>query len=159
MADDSRLILVFLEELARAGECYLVDILIDLLLCHTDTAVDNLKGTGLGVSLDVDCQIAEIALELAGRSQSLEFLGGIHRIGDQLANENVAVRIEELFDNREYILGSYSYFSLCHNCYVFIYCFNLSPIPFQNGYQPALCDKLADRVRKNKNIFLQETKK
>ena len=92
MADDGvELVLVFLEELAGGGEGDLVDVAVDFLLGHADAAVDDLEGLFLLVQLDADLELAELALEIAAGSERLHLLGSVHRVGDELAQEDFVV--------------------------------------------------------------------
>ena len=64
MTDDrSGVVLVFLNELLGAGESDLVDVLIDLLGCHTDTPVRDRDR--FVIELNLYGQITEFAFKLA----------------------------------------------------------------------------------------------
>ena len=81
MPDDGLgVVLVFLHELLGAGERDLVDVLIHLLGRHTDAVVRNRQRAGLRVGRHGNAQAFDIALELARRSQRLQFLRGVHGI-------------------------------------------------------------------------------
>ena len=116
VADDAAdLVLVLLQELARGGECNLVDVLIDLLFRHADAIVDDLQGLLLLIQLDADLQVAELLLQVAGSGQGLEFLGRIDRVRNEFAEENLMVGIQELLDYRKNVLGGYTDLSfVCH---------------------------------------------
>ena len=120
VADDGvELVLVFLEELAGGGEGDLVDVAVDFLLGHADAAVDDLEGLFLLVQLDADLELAELALEIAAGGERLHLLGGVHRVGDELAQEDFVVGIEELLDHREDVFGGHADFAFkCLGCHM-----------------------------------------
>ena len=120
MADDV-LVLVLLEEFACGREGYLVDVLVDLLFSHADTAVDDLQGFCRLVENDLHVQVTQFALELAIGSEGLHLLGSIHCICDKLPEEYFVIRIEKLLDYRENVLGSHTYLSfVCHDIVCFL---------------------------------------
>ena len=116
MADDAAdLVLVFLQELARGRERDLVDVLVHFLPGHADAFVDDLQGLLLLIQLDTDLEVSEFSLAVAGSGERLQFLGGVHRVRDQLAKENLMVGIQELLDDGENVLGGYTDLSfVCH---------------------------------------------
>ena len=92
MTDDSgRVVLVLLHELLRSGEGDLVDVFIDFLGGHTDTAVGD--GDGLIVELDPHGQVAQLSLELADRRERLQLLRRVDRVRNQLTQKNLVVAI------------------------------------------------------------------
>ena len=117
---DDRLVLVFLHELLGARKGDLVNIALHLVGRHTDTTVGYSQGLGLLVRRNADRQVAQVAFYVAHRGQGLEFLRGIHGVGDQLTQEDFVVRIEELFDNGEDILGGNPDFSVFHRIMLFL---------------------------------------
>ena len=116
MADDvANLVLVLLQELAGAGERNLVDVFVNLFFCHADTVIDNLEGLGFLVQLNAHIQLAQLFFVVAARGQRFHLLRGVHGIGHQFAEENLVVTVQELFDNRENVLGGYTNLSfVCH---------------------------------------------
>ena len=120
MADDGvQLVLVFLEEFAGGGEGDLVDVTVHLVLGHSDAPVDDAEDLLLFVQLDADFHLTELALEVAAGGEGLELAGGVHRVGDEFAQEDFVVGIEELLDYREDILGSYADFAFeCLGCHI-----------------------------------------
>ena len=116
MADDAAdLVLVLLQELARGRERDLVDVLVHFLLGHADAFVDDLEGLLLLVQLDADLEVAQLGLAVAGSGEGLQLLGGVHRVRDKLAEENLVVGIQELLDDGENVLGGYADLSfVCH---------------------------------------------
>jgi len=96
-----------------------LDVAVDLLGRHAHAAVGNGQRPGLPVGLDADRQVAQLALELAGRGERAEFLRGIHRVGNQLAQENLVVGIEEFLDYGENVFGRNADFSVFHTVLFF----------------------------------------
>ena len=118
MADDGVcIVLVFLQEVIGARECYLVDIAVYLGGCHAYAAVAH--GDGILSDCDADGQVTHLTLELALGGKCLEFLAGINCVRYYLAEENLAVTVEKLFDDREYVLGRYSNLTFLHSYIVF----------------------------------------
>ena len=112
MSDDGAyLVLVFLEELSCGGERYLVDVFVDLLLGHAYAPVDDAQDLLLLVELHAHLEFSELALEVAAGGEGLHLLGGVHRVGDELAEEDFVVGIEELLDHREDVLGGHADFA------------------------------------------------
>ena len=123
MADDAaNLVLVFFEEFARAGEGNLVDVAIEFVFGHTDTVVNHLEGFGGLVQFNAHFQVVERKFEVARICQGLHLLLRIHGVGDQLAQENLVIRVEEFLDDRENIFGGHSNstFVAFHIYFIFI---------------------------------------
>ena len=116
MADNAAdLVLVLFQEFARGRERNLVDILVDFFFGHTDTFVDDLQGLLLLIQLDTDLEVTQFGLAVAGGSEGLQFLGGIDRVRDQLAEEDLVIGIQELLDDGENVLGGDTDLSfVCH---------------------------------------------
>ena len=92
MTDDGfSLVLILAEELLRAGECNLVDILVHLLCCHSYSVILNSEGLFVLVDNDTHTHIAQITFGFAYGSKCLEFLSGIHSIADKLTQKNLVV--------------------------------------------------------------------
>ena len=69
------------------------------------------------VELDADLQVPELVLDLAAEGKGFHLLRGVDGVGHQFAQEYLVVRIQELLDHREYVLGSHSYFTFVfHIC-------------------------------------------
>ncbi len=85
------IVLIFLEEVVDARESNLVDVLVDFLFGHTDTAVRNRNGALVGIQCHMYCQVTQFALELALLSQRLQLLRGINSVRNHLAQENLMV--------------------------------------------------------------------
>ena len=112
VADDgAELVLVLLKEFAGRREGDLVDVTVHLFLGHTDAAVDDFQGFLFLVQLDADLELAELALEIAAGGERLHLLGGVHCVGDELAQEDFVVGIEELLDHREDVFGGHADFA------------------------------------------------
>ena len=117
MADDVRLVFVFFQELAGAGEGYLIDVAVYFVRRHAYAVVGDAEGFLFLVKLDFDLQVSHFSIEGACTGERLEFLGCVHCVRHKLAQEDFVVAVEELLDDRENVLGGYSYlsFCVCHN--------------------------------------------
>ena len=72
MTDDCvGVILVFVEEIGYARERNLIDIFVNLLLGHTDTAVADGQRAFLCVETDANGKVAQFALEVAAFGKRL----------------------------------------------------------------------------------------
>ena len=120
MADD-RLVLVLLHELLGSREGNLVDVAVHLLGRHADAAVGHGERPGLLVDGHADREVAQFALGLADRREGLQLLGSIHGVRDQLAQEDLVVRVEEFLDDGKDIFRRNSDFSVFHNGIVCIF--------------------------------------
>ena len=104
--DGANLIFVLLQELACRRKSNLIDVLVHLFFCHTDTAVSDLKCLFFFVQFDSHLKFAKLALEVTGRGQSLHLLTRIHSVRYKFAKENLMIRIQELLYDGEYIFRS-----------------------------------------------------
>ena len=66
----------------------------------------------------MDGEVAQLALEVTHRGESLQLLGGVHSVGYQFAKENLVVAIQEFFDDGEYVFSGYPNVSFLHISYV-----------------------------------------
>ena len=82
----------------------MVDVFVDLLSGHTESAVADGQRLGIFVELDVNRQVAELALEVALLRQCLQLLRSIDSVGDHFTQENLMIGIQELFDDGENVL-------------------------------------------------------
>ena len=82
---------VFGDEVVRAGERDLRDVLLDFLGRHADAVVGELQRSGRLVDHDVDAVRRVVALRLAGRHQPLVLADGVAAIADHFADEDVLV--------------------------------------------------------------------
>ena len=112
---DNGLILVLRHKLLGTREGDLVDVLIDLLGCHTDTRVRYGQRASRLIDRNTNGQIAQLALELANRRERAQFLRCIYGIRNQLTQENLVIRIEKFFDDGENIFSCYPNFSVLHS--------------------------------------------
>ena len=99
--------LIFVKELSSARESNLVDELVDLLGCHTDTLIAHSECTCFWIDSNIDFQIVGVALKLSCTSKSLELLCSIDSIAYKLTKENLVVAVKKLLDHREDVLGGY----------------------------------------------------
>ncbi len=66
MSDDAaQLVLILLKELPCTRECNLVDIFVNLLLCHSDSVIDNLQCLCILVKLNAHGQFPKLPAELS----------------------------------------------------------------------------------------------
>ena len=115
MSDDGvGVVLVFVEEIVHAGECYLVDVLVYLLLGHAYTSVADGECAFVGIETHVHGEVAQFALEVATLCKGLELLCGIHGVRHHFTEENLMVGIEKLFYYGEDVLGCNPYISFLH---------------------------------------------
>ena len=136
---DYGLILILGQKLLGTREGYLIDITVDLLGRHTDTAIGDSKGLGRRIDTDMYGQIAQLTAELALRGQRLEFLRSIHSVRNQLTKENLMIRIEEFFDDGEYVFRRHSDFTVFHRLSVFL-------IYFCTYHEQSMCHRPAGDI-------------
>ena len=96
------------DELLRAREGDLVDVLVDLFGVHADAAVAYGEGLFLLIHLHLDGEVAQFALELARGGEGFQLLRGVHGVADDFAQEDFLIRIEELLDDGENVFCLYS---------------------------------------------------
>ena len=113
---DNRLVLVFFHELFGARECDLVDVAVDFIGCHADTAVGYGQRLFLLVDGDMDREVAQFALDFAERRKGFQLLGSIYGIGNQLTQKDFVIRVEEFLDYGEDVFRRNSDFSVFHGC-------------------------------------------
>ena len=107
MADDVvGVVFILLQEVVDTRESNLVDILVNLLLGHTDTAVRDGDGTLVSIQRYMNGHVAQFTLKLTLLSQRLQLLCGIDSIRYHLTQENLMVTVEKLFDDGEDVLSS-----------------------------------------------------
>ena len=129
MADDVvGVVLIFLQEVVNAREGNLVDVLVNLLLGHTDTAVRDSDSSLVRIQCYVYGQVAEFVLELALLSQCLQLLRCVNSVANHLAQENLMIRVEELFDDGENVLGCNPDVTFLHILFILYYYFNFCSI-------------------------------
>ena len=100
------LVLVLLHKILYAGECNLVNVLVNLVLGHAKSIVCDLDGLVIWIHghLDFVLQILRSFI-LSHEFQLLKFGNGIAAVADQLPVENVMVRVQPFLDYRENILA------------------------------------------------------
>ncbi len=126
VTDDSvGVVLIFIKEVCDTRESYLIDILIYLLSSHTQTMVADGDGLSILVKRHTHGQVTEFALEITFFSKSLYLLGGINSVGYHLAEENLVITIEKLFDDGEYVFGCYPNITFTHNINMFCICYSI----------------------------------
>ena len=96
---------IFINEIESAGERNLTQILIKLLLCHSDAVVRYGYRFVLLIGLHGYTIIVIYIGHLSERTQSAELRDCVTGIGNDLAQENILIRIEPFFYDREYVLG------------------------------------------------------
>ena len=115
MADDScSIVFVFIYELLSSGESNLIDILIHLLGCHTNTTVGNGKRTLLLINRDAHFQVAQFVFKFTYGSQRLQFLRGIYCVAHKFTKENLVVAIQKFLDYRKNVGARNTDITLCH---------------------------------------------
>ena len=124
MADDGGGVLfIFFEEVCRPGEGDLVDVTVDFFGRHTDTVVAHREGAGFFVDFDGYFQVVEATLKLAFGREGAEFLCGVYGVGNDFAEENLVIAVEEFFDDGEDVFGRNAdvTFLYCH-CIAKFFC-------------------------------------
>ena len=96
---DDRLILVLGHELLGAREGDLVDVAVDLVGRHADSAVGDREQPLVGVHRNVDC------------------------VRHQFAQEDFVVGIEEFLDDGKDVFGRHPDFTVCHSRILVLVCF------------------------------------
>lgn len=102
MSDDALSVLESLQKIARSGECNLIDVTLNLVLRHTDTAVTDRNGTVLFIDAYSDLQFSIVNLRhifRAAHADSLEFLCSVHSIRHEFTQENLVIGIKEFLDD------------------------------------------------------------
>ena len=116
VADDGiGVVLVFLEELLGSREGNLVDVLVDFLGSHADTAIAHGERSGFLIHGDVYGQTLGRTLKVACSLQGLELLSGINGVAYQLTQENLVVTVQKFLNNGEDVVGRYPNSSFWHN--------------------------------------------
>ena len=97
----------FFHELGSAGKRDLVDVFLDLVGRHANSAVTDGQGFLLFVELYFHLQVAEWSLVLTQGGQAFDLLRSIYCVGNQLPQEYFMIRIKKFFDDGEDILRVY----------------------------------------------------
>ena len=98
-------VFVLVEEVGDARKGYLVDVLVDFFLGHSDASVADGERALVFVEADVDGQVAQLSLEVALVGECLQLLRGVDGIADHLAQEYFMITVEKFFDDGENVLG------------------------------------------------------
>ena len=94
VADNARCgILVFVQKFFCAGECYLVDVLVDIFGGHTYATVTDSERAGFFVDRNANIKRPCFTLELAERGKSAQLLCGIDCVRHQLAQEYFVIAV------------------------------------------------------------------
>ena len=116
VADDGiSVVLKLLQKVGSTAERDLVDILVNLLGRHSDTAVAYGEGLLLWVEAYAHRQITQFAAILATFLQGFQLLRSIHCIGNNLAQENLMIAVKKLLDNRKDVFRSYANITFLHD--------------------------------------------
>ena len=108
-------ILILVEEVCHAREGNLVDVLVYFLSCHSDTTVADGQCAFVSIERDMHGQVTQIPVEIAFFFQCLQLLGSVNGIAHHLAEENLMIRIEKLFDDGEDVLCRNPDITFLHN--------------------------------------------
>ena len=111
-------VFVFIHKLFCTRESDLVDILIHLLGCHTDTVVLYGKGLFLFINKYAHACVTQLAFGFAYGGEGFQFLGSIYRITNQLTEKNLVVRIQKFLDDGEDIIWCYPDISFLAHKYI-----------------------------------------
>lgn len=112
MSDDAAgiraLFLILLNEVHRAGESDLVDILIYFLFRHTDTVIGKLDRSRLTVIVDMELIVVSILFyRLTEIYKSLKLGDRIRAVTYQFSYENILIGIQPFPDDRKDVFRSY----------------------------------------------------
>ncbi len=107
-------ILILGQKLFGAGECYLIDVFVEIIGIHAYTAVADGECAGFLIHCHADIECAQFALELAEARERAQFLCGVHSVADELAQKYFMVAIQELLDYRENVFGGNTDFAFLH---------------------------------------------
>ena len=111
-------VLVLLEEVGGARKGDLVDVFVDFFRGHADAGVADGHGSCGFVEQDLHLRRVGDFSHLAEGGEHLALLGGVHRIGDELAQENFLIAVQELLDDGEDVVGrDVDGALLCHGLY------------------------------------------
>ena len=111
MADDAGLrigfVLVFFDEILRAGKGDLGDVFFDFILRHTDAVIRDGQSFSLWVYLNLNAAFFLPGISLADGVEALQLLDSIAGVRHQLSQKNVFIRIKPFFNNRKYFFRLY----------------------------------------------------
>ena len=108
------LALVRVNEFSSTRKGHVVDVLVDFVGCHTDSAVADGDGLFLFVNVDVNAEVAEFPREFAEVAQRFKLVGGVDRVRNQFAKENFVVAVEKFLDDGKDVVRRYIDFTCSH---------------------------------------------
>ena len=108
------LVLVFLQEISRAGKGDLVDVFLDLVCRHAQSGIDEFQCFVLRIYHHADAVFMSLRIGVfANQGKLFELRDSVAAVGNQLAEKDIVVGIEPLFDNRENIFTVNGKASMC----------------------------------------------
>ena len=119
--------LILLDKLHCARQCDVADVLLDLIGIHTDTVIRYGDGARLLADADRDLAVKGEVADLSERDQTLQLCDRVGCVGNDLAQENLLVRVEPTLDDREYMLGLdgntalFIFNFFCHGKFIFLF--------------------------------------
>ena len=100
------LVLILFHEIPDTGKCNLVNVLVNLILGHAQTAIRNLNGLVRWINAYLDPVLHILrSLIFPHQLQLLKLGNGIRTIADKLPVKNIMVRIQPFLDYRENVLA------------------------------------------------------
>ena len=97
-------VLVFVEKIGNSGESNLIDVLVNLLLGHSNASVADGECALFGVELQFYSEFSEFSLEVTFVCKGFQFLCRVNGIAHHFAQEYLMIRIQELFYHGENVL-------------------------------------------------------
>ena len=107
MSDDpfSARLFVLGKKICRAGKCDLRNVFFYLVLGHADAVVLHGKRLGILIYRDLDAELAVKLGSFPHFSKFFVFRNGIRTVCNDLAQENILVRVQPFFDNRHHVFA------------------------------------------------------
>ena len=90
---------VFCDELLSTRKCELSDIRFDFFGSHAEAGVGESEGLRFFVDGNIDAELFIFEIGFTLVSQNFELAHRIAGVGDKLADENIFVGVEPLFDD------------------------------------------------------------
>src|SRR5690606_2932602 len=101
-------LLQFAQELGRTGVGDRADELPDLVVGHADAVVPHGEGAGVPVDLELDVQVGDVdAGRLVPQGRQAQLVERVGRVGDELPEEDVLVRVDRVDHQLEQLTGLY----------------------------------------------------
>ena len=101
-------LLVLFQKVGRARKGDLGDVLFHLLLVHADAVVFHAQCAGVFVDGDLDAVLRIVCRGLAEIDELFEFRDGVDAVCHDLAQKNVLIRIQPLFDDGHHVFAGYT---------------------------------------------------